>query len=189
MLAEIPEPIRRRIAAIHADHRSGSVALTRRAGEALNLLAGQEPRSGEAFAAQLETSCRLLAAAQPSMAPILNLANSVLFAVGGLRDVDEQCAQVEPAVAAFLNGMETAGQAISKSVAGLLKNGMTVMTHSYSETVRNSLMKASEAGCRFRVIATESRPLGEGAVLAKELGEAGIRVNLIVDAAMMLLLP
>ena len=189
MLAGIPEPIRRRIAAIRADHRSGSVALTRRAGEALSLLAGQEPRSGEAFAAQLETSCRLLVAAQPSMAPILNLANSVLLAVEGLRGVDDQRAQVEPAVAAFLKGMETAGQAISKTVAGLIKNGMTVMTHSHSETVRISLVQAAEAGCRFRVIATESRPLCEGAVLAKELGEAGIRVSLIVDAAMMLLLP
>ena len=185
MLAEVDERIRRRIAAIHEDHRSGSVAITRKAAEALALLAGQEARS----AAMVEAACRLLVAAQPHMASLMNLANAVLLSLDEIGGWENWRTRLEAEVAGFLEWMETGSRSISRIAAGLVRDGMTVMTHSSSETVRRALLQAHGAGRRLKVVATESRPLYEGVALAKGLGEAGIPVNLIADAAMMPMLP
>jgi translation initiation factor 2B subunit (eIF-2B alpha/beta/delta family) len=180
--AEIPDLVRRGIVRIRSDHRSGSAALTRNAGEVLSLLAGSSARSREAFKTALETTCRLLVDAQPVMAPLVNLSNAALLA-------GDRPSRVKSAVSRFLKGMDAAGRAVSASAASLLGDGATVMTHSSSETVRRALIQAARAGRRLRVIVTESRPLYEGRAMAEQLGEAGIPVVLIADAALLALMP
>jgi translation initiation factor eIF-2B subunit delta len=136
----------------------------------LVLVAGQS----QAAPGLLVEAARALVQAQPAMAPIFTLANRVLLA-GGERT---------PAVCHdFLSRIETAGRAAGEHAASLIRPGASVLTHSFSSTVLGALLLANRAGRRFDVICTESRPVGEGAELAKRLAREGVSVRLVVDAA------
>ncbi|MCL5744186.1 MAG: initiation factor 2B [Acidobacteria bacterium] len=169
---DLPEAVQARIDAIRQNRTSGAVELAQQAAESLVLLARKPQFSREA----LREAARALVSAQPTMAPIFNLANRVLFR--GTDDVEAACRE-------FVRDMENAAQAIAALAAERIEDGGVVMTHSYSSTVLNALLAARRAGTRFDVICTESRPLCEGVTLAKALAGNGIRVKLILDAAML----
>lgn len=69
-----------------------------------------------------------------------------------------------------------------------IKNHMTVFTHCHSSTVVVALKHAKRKGRKFQVHNTETRPLFQGRITAKELAEAGIPVHHYVDSAAMLAL-
>jgi len=58
-----------------------------------------------------------------------------------------------------------------------------VITHCHSTTAVGILRRAREKGKEFRVIVTETRPLYQGKITARELIETGIPVTYIVDSA------
>jgi len=64
----------------------------------------------------------------------------------------------------------------------LIKEEGVILTHSSSRVVRESLCHCWRKGKRFSVICTESRPAGEGTLLARHLTEQGIPTTLITDA-------
>jgi len=72
---------------------------------------------------------------------------------------------------------------IAEYGARKIPDGGTVITHCHSTTVVNVLHRAKEDGKEFRVIVTETRPLYQGKLTAKELLAAGIPVVYIVDSA------
>jgi translation initiation factor 2B subunit (eIF-2B alpha/beta/delta family) len=167
----ISSDLRRRIESIRDDRRSGARELAREAAETLSLAARSAPASvGEVAEA--------LIAAQPSMAPMVNLARRAAAA----GDVPAACRE-------FLDAMDRAGASIAARAAALIADGMTVLTHSSSSTVLAAFERAREAGTRFSVIAGESRPQLEGVSVAGRLGRAGIPVTLIADAAVSRSLP
>jgi len=63
-----------------------------------------------------------------------------------------------------------------------IEEGETIMTCSYSQTVLE-VFQLAKRDKRFNVIVTESRPGGEGVLLAERLEKAGVDVTLIVDSA------
>ena len=65
----------------------------------------------------------------------------------------------------------------------LIKNRMTVFTHCHSTTVVEVLRRAKRKGKNFRVFLTETRPLHQGRITAKELIKEGIEVTMVVDSA------
>ncbi len=65
----------------------------------------------------------------------------------------------------------------------IIKNNFTILTHCHSTAVVEMLTYAWKNGRRFKVIATETRPLYQGIKTAKELTECGIPVTLIIDSA------
>ncbi|MCB0268872.1 MAG: hypothetical protein KDH95_11980 [Calditrichaeota bacterium] len=71
---------------------------------------------------------------------------------------------------------------VAKFGCRLILEHHTVLTHSSSSVVESILMAARKQKKRFRVICTESRPLNEGAAMAKRLAKAGVKVKLIADA-------
>jgi ribose 1,5-bisphosphate isomerase len=167
----IPEDIAARVEEIRRDHTSGARELASRAAKILALASDIAPESVPAVA-------RALIGAQPAMAPMVNLARLAAEA----SDVPAACSE-------FLARMERAAARIAQTAAGLISDGVTVLTHSSSAAVFDALQAARAAGRRFAVIATESRPQCEGAHLAERLAATGIPVTLIVDAAMRLALP
>ncbi|KAI5950132.1 GCN3 [Candida jiufengensis] len=65
-----------------------------------------------------------------------------------------------------------------------IKDDDIILVHSYSRVVYTLLLKAKiERLTRFKVIITESRPTGNGYLMAKKLKEAGISCEVIVDNA------
>ena len=119
-----------------------------------------------------------LVEAQPSMAPMYNLAQRVLAS----SDVKAACVE-------FLESMEQSAARVAEIAAALIEDGMTVMTHSFSSTVLAAFREAHQSGKNFKVICPESRPVCEGVALAASLGMGGISASVIADAAAYRLLP
>lgn len=64
-----------------------------------------------------------------------------------------------------------------------IKKGMVVFTHCHSSTVVDILAGAKKQGKKFEVFNTETRPMYQGRITARELSKAGIKVTNVVDAA------
>jgi eIF-2B alpha/beta/delta-like uncharacterized protein len=78
---------------------------------------------------------------------------------------------------------EAAVHKIAVNAARLIKDDATILTHSRSSTVSETLKQAVAMGKGIRVIVTESRPLLEGRVVAEELSDLGVPVTFVVDSA------
>ncbi|NPA77211.1 MAG: S-methyl-5-thioribose-1-phosphate isomerase [Candidatus Diapherotrites archaeon] len=72
---------------------------------------------------------------------------------------------------------------IAEYGAHRIPDGGTIITHCHSTTAINVLRRAKELGKEFRVIVTETRPLYQGKLTAKDLLAAGIPVTYVVDSA------
>ncbi|MFH0834957.1 MAG: S-methyl-5-thioribose-1-phosphate isomerase [Candidatus Micrarchaeota archaeon] len=65
----------------------------------------------------------------------------------------------------------------------LVPKGASVLVHCHSSTVMRVLKKAQDDGKKPKVFCTESRPLYQGRISAKELSDYGIDTTLVVDSA------
>ena len=74
---------------------------------------------------------------------------------------------------------------INKLVFKLIKNGMIVYTHCHSTNVIKALIYAKKKNKKFEVYNTETRPLFQGRMTAKELAKKGIKVTTFVDSALL----
>lgn len=81
------------------------------------------------------------------------------------------------------NYFKTSKAQIAEIGAKKIQDGMTVFTHCHSGTVTGILIKAWQAGKRFTVRNTETRPRYQGRKTAEELAAAGIPVVHSVDSA------
>jgi ribose 1,5-bisphosphate isomerase len=66
----------------------------------------------------------------------------------------------------------------------IIPQDSVVYTFTLSETVLTTLIKAWKGGVRFKVLVTESRPNNDGNVTARSLAEAGVEVEVSIDACM-----
>jgi len=66
---------------------------------------------------------------------------------------------------------------------GVKKVKKVVFTHCHSSTVVNILKEAKKKRKKFEVYVTETRPLYQGRITAKELSKAGIKVTEFIDSA------
>lgn len=83
----------------------------------------------------------------------------------------------------FIDKSKDAINKISIFGARRIEDGETLMTHCNSAAVIHILKQAYNEGKRFKVYVTETRPLYQGKLTAKQLGEAGIKTILIIDSA------
>ena len=65
----------------------------------------------------------------------------------------------------------------------IIKKNSTVLTHCHSTVVVEMLKYVWKKDRKFKVIATETRPLYQGVITVKELSRIGIPVTFIVDSA------
>jgi ribose 1,5-bisphosphate isomerase len=103
----------------------------------------------------------------------------------------------EPTLSNALNFLEKIGkekvishfseaqEKINKLVLKLIKNKMIIYTHCHSTNVTKSLVYAKRKGKKFEVYNTETRPLFQGRITARELAKNGIKVTTFVDSAML----
>ena len=102
--------------------------------------------------------------------PMLSNALNFIDKIGG-----------EKVVAHFSESQEK----INKIVFKLIKNGMVVYTHCHSTNVIGALLYSKRKGKKFEVYNTETRPLFQGRVTAKQLSKKGIKVTTFVDSALL----
>jgi ribose 1,5-bisphosphate isomerase len=83
----------------------------------------------------------------------------------------------------FLQNLEDSKGRIAEVGARRIRNRSVVLTHCHSSTVTCLLEKAKRKGKDFEVICTETRPLFQGRMTAKEMLELGVKTTMIVDSA------
>jgi methylthioribose-1-phosphate isomerase len=167
------------------DKQSGATVLSAATARALLALAEEAEFATQAdLFNQIETSAELVLAAQTGLAPLVALYNRVLFAVGAETSLEAARTALQGTARAHLADMEHANSELSRRAVALMPHGLAVCTHSASSTVLTALKRAAQAGRSISVICQESRPGGEGRILASELAAAGVAVTITVDSAM-----
>jgi ribose 1,5-bisphosphate isomerase len=132
--------------------------------------AGEKLKSARPTAVSLPNSVNyVLAAAKRAEAKNASLKET-------LRTIDEACAS-------FVSSSLRATKTIGSYGAKRIQDGDVVLTHCNSEAVTAVLTAAHDAGKKFEVYATETRPRFQGRITASVLAKRGLDVSLIPDTA------
>ena len=174
---KLPNNILKEIDQIKIDNISGSIELAKKSAEVLKLLILET----DSFS-QVKNVAFSLTKAQPTMASIFNLVNNLMLNIEANKG-QELTNVINSYCEKFIQNLKTSDRLISKNANKIFEDDSTVLTHSYSSTVLNTILYAKKIGKTFSVVCTESRPMMEGLKLAKTLGKNGIKVKLIVDSA------
>jgi ribose 1,5-bisphosphate isomerase len=83
----------------------------------------------------------------------------------------------------ILTVIEEGEDKISRYASKIIKNHDKIFTHCHSSTVEKALILAREKGKIFEVYNTETRPLYQGRITAKNLLKAGINVTMVIDSS------
>jgi ribose 1,5-bisphosphate isomerase len=83
----------------------------------------------------------------------------------------------------FLKNLENSNEKIAEIGAKRIKNDSVILTHCHSSSVTHLLKRAKRDGKSFEVICTETRPVFQGRLTAKEMSELDVKTTLIVDSA------
>jgi ribose 1,5-bisphosphate isomerase len=98
-------------------------------------------------------------------------------------DADTLAGVVSSSSNQFLKDLEASKELIAEIGAKRIRDGMVVFTHCHSSTVTHLLSKAKEDGKTFEVVCTETRPVFQGRITAKEVLALGVKTTFIVDSA------
>ncbi|MFQ3662137.1 MAG: initiation factor 2B [Chloroflexaceae bacterium] len=178
------------IAAIAEDSLSGAVEVAEKSAEVFQRLVrtDRSPQKEGLVQQVLDVGWALIRA-HPTMAPLVNLVNGVLWRLEGATSADEARRNVADATGDFKRWLRVHEAAIAETALRLIPEDGQILTNGRSTTVRAALRHAQRAGRRFRVVCAEGRPGCEGRALAGELAAAGIEVTLVIDALAVALVP
>lgn len=172
------------VAAIAADTVSGAVEIAKKCAEVLARAARSRPMADRAdVQREILTVGRALMRSHPTMAPLVNLVNGLLWRLEETHDSETAQRLVDETTNDFRRRLHVHEAAIAETTLRLISEEARILTIGRSTTVRAALRHAQRAGRRPRVICTESRPAGEGRMLAGELAASGIHTTLITDAS------
>lgn len=172
------------IESVRVDNTSGAAELARTAAMAVLEWIDQKASSPlPDWRAELSAFASALCMAQPAMAPLFNLANTILLQLESAAAQEEVQPPVRRAVQAFLEHGAHANRRLALATLGLLPRGARILTFSYSSSVLAVLLEAHARQRLSVVFCTESRPMLEGQRFTRELTQAGIVVEFGVDAA------
>ncbi len=135
------------------------------------------------FIAALGKKAAAIASARPTEPALRDAISFVMSGIHAGRDTGEIKKILK-------NGSKNLSEKINASIgriaeigADRIKNGCVVFTHCHSSTVMGILKKAKSSGKKFSVIFTETRPLFQGRLTARDLSRAGIPATMIIDSA------
>jgi ribose 1,5-bisphosphate isomerase len=142
-------------------------------------------KTAEAFAEELLQAKEVLYAARPTE-PLMR--NAIKWVIGSVEssqkdEVKALVRLISSSACEFLTNLERSRDRIAEVGSKRINNGTVVFTHCHSSTVTHLLTKASKGMKTFRVICTETRPLFQGRVTAREMLELGVETALIIDSA------
>jgi len=109
--------------------------------------------------------------------------NAVNFLLHNIELEDDIASAIKQRSLEAENHFDDAKSKVAKFGAKKIKNGMIIFTHCHSSFVTAILIEAKKHGRRFEVHNTETRPLLQGRITARELARAGIPVKHYVDSA------
>jgi len=101
----------------------------------------------------------------------------------GKKRVDALAEVVSISSKQFLKNLEASKECIANIGAKRIRENSVVFTHCHSSTVTHLLNKAKKDGTTFEVICTETRPVFQGRITAKEMLALDLKTTFIVDSA------
>jgi len=154
---------------------------------ALEDIRAESSRGAREFAEFLREYIPRYLAARPTSIALLNALREFLGAyLESVRRGGTPGGDVPGIIDSIISARRAAKSSIAEIGARRLKEGESIMIHSYSRTVIGIIRRAvEEFGTGLTVYVTESRPIGEGLSAAEELSRLGgrVRVRVIVDSA------
>ncbi|HEX9370909.1 MAG TPA: translation initiation factor eIF-2B [Roseiflexaceae bacterium] len=173
---------RQAIESIAADQRSGAAQVAERAADILLRRATvDESSSPEAFRKEILATGWGLIRAQPAMAPLVNLVNTILWKIAASESLASLRQAVVAAAQEFKRRLRQHASSVAEGTLGLIGEGSKIVTLSNSGTIQHALIHAQRAGRRLEVICAESRPGHEGREAAAFLAHRGVPVTLMLD--------
>lgn len=173
----------RRVTAVSLDTVSSAAAVGAAAAAALEQLAASVAAyAPESYPEAIEDAVELLVDRQAVRAPVLGLCNDVYLAIA---EGPERVVEVALSHAERLNASTAR---IGAEGADLIGDGMTVLVHGSSRSVR-AVLDAARERTSFQVCCTEAMPGGEGLEMAAELTLSGFSVELLDDDSAVEFLP
>jgi len=170
-------------AEIAIDNRQGAAQIAERAADLIVRRAiDSEALSPREFRQDLLAFGWSLICAQPAMAPLVNLVNSVLWSLEERTTPGDLIRAVAETTDVFKRQIHQHALHVAEGALALIADGTTIVTLSHSTTVQHALRHAQRAGRRFTVVCGESRPICEGRQTAEILAGCGIPTRLVVDA-------
>jgi ribose 1,5-bisphosphate isomerase len=101
----------------------------------------------------------------------------------GKQQVEALAKLVASSSGQFLKNLEASKECIAEIGAKRIRDNSVVFTHCHSSTVTHLLSKAKKDCKTFEVICTETRPVFQGRITAKEMLALGVKTTFIVDSA------
>ena len=142
-------------------------------------------KNKKAFLEELSEAKEILFASRETEPLMRNAVRWIINQVerGGKEKVRDLAKIVSLASQRFLKNLEDSKERIAEIGARRIRNRSVILTHCHSSTVTYLLNKARSEEKFFRVICTETRPIFQGRITAKEMLELGVDTTLIVDSA------
>src|SRR4030067_3313181 len=154
--------------------------------EALQVLAEEtKAKSRQEFLDELSEARETLFASRPTEPFMRNAVRFIMREVEGSdkKKVGDLAKIVSLSSHEFLSNLEVARESIAEIGAKRIREGMVVFTHCHSSTVTHLLRRGNQDGTTFEVICTETRPVFQGRITAKEMLDLGVKTTFIVDSA------
>lgn len=137
------------------------------------------------FLGELDSAKRILFDTRPTEPLMRNAIRYLIYTVREreMEDPDGLVGLVSDLSKRFLDDLGKSKALIGEIGSRRILDGSTVLVHCHSSMVTRILAEAKRAGKRFQVFCTETRPLYQGRITAKELAKLGIESTMMVDSA------
>jgi len=146
---------------------------------------GSKAAGKKAFLKELSEAKEVLFASRATE-PLMR--NAIRYVIHAVESSDEESVKelvtlVSQVTEQFLDGLEQSKEKIASVGSRRVFHHSRILTHCHSSTVTGILRKAKLDGKTFQVVCTESRPVFQGRLTAKEMLDSGIKTTMIVDSA------
>jgi ribose 1,5-bisphosphate isomerase len=162
----------------------GAAEIARRAAEALRQEAvDYGGHDANELWAKMQKGKGELLASRPTAVSLWNGVQSVFKDASPDLEAAELRRTIISNADAFIRRSREAVDIIGRIGSKRIRDGDKVLTHCNSKAALSVIIQAHRDGKDIEVFATESRPWRQGLLTARDLANAGIRPNLIVDSA------
>ena len=153
---------------------------------ATEMLASQtEARTKKEFLKELLKAKEILLASRETEPLMRNAIRLIINQVekSTEKSIKKLVETVSTASQQFLRDLENSKERIAEIGSRRIRNNSTILTHCHSSTVTHLLKKAKQDGKVFQVICTETRPVFQGKITAREMLGLDVETTFIVDSA------
>ncbi len=179
-----------KIARIAQDIKSmrirGAGRIARAAAKAMDIATKESKAETPAeFSKEMEKVAKLLVETRPTA---VSLPNAIRYVSLGLKqahgaDLWTMKKTVSLRAEEFIRNSNEAVKKIGEIGANRISDGDLILTHCNSQAALSIIKTAFKQGKKIKVIATESRPVWQGRLSARDLLKAGIPTTMIIDSA------